>query len=304
MLMRFIFCADPLSPTVPDTMYATEVAAVAQADVAFDLIDFERLVHDHNPRAATRRVQAADQPELAIYRGWMLRPDQYAQLYDVLQAKGLHLINTPAAYRHCHYLPESYPIIQAATPKTVWLPYDANVSLDRVMASLTPFGDQPVIVKDYVKSRKHEWHEACYIPAANDRAVVERVVNRFVELQANDLNEGLVFREYVPFQPIGSHTKSGMPLMMEFRCFVLDGTVVATSTYWDEGVYTELAPPADLFADILPQVQSRFFTMDIAQLTDGTWMIVELGDAQVAGLPEVLDTTLFYRTLTRRIAQP
>ena len=246
-------------------------------------------------------MQAVEQPEL---RGWMLRPDQYTQLYDALQAKGLHLINTPAAYRHCHYLPESYPIIQTATPKSVWLPYDANVTMARVMAILTPFGDQPVILKDYVKSRKHEWHEACYIPAASDRAVVERVVNRFIELQAEDLSEGLVFREYVPFQPIGSHTKSDMPLTMEFRCFVLDGTVVATSAYWDEGAYTAVKPPAHLFADILSQVQSRFFTMDIAQLTDGMWMIVELGDAQVAGLPEMLDPAQFYRTLTRSIAQP
>jgi hypothetical protein len=161
-----------------------------------------------------------------------------------------------------------------------------------------------VILKDYVKSRKHEWHEACYIPAANDRVAVERVVHRFVELQADDLNEGLVFREHVTFQPIGSHTKSGMPLTMEFRCFVLDGTVLATSAYWDEGAYTEFIPPAHLFANILPHVQSRFFTMDIAQLTDGTWMIVELGDAQVAGLPEMLDITRFYHTLVQRIAQP
>lgn len=171
------------------------------------------------------------------------------------------------------------------------------------MALLAPFGDQPVILKDYVKSRKHDWHEACYIPRANDRAAVERVVNRFVELQADDLNEGLVFREYLAFQPIGNHTKSGMPLTMEFRCFVLDGTVLATSAYWDAGADTAVSPPAHLFADILPHVQSRFFTMDIAQQIDGRWMIVELGDGQVAGLPETLDTTLFYQSLVQRISQ-
>ena len=47
--MRFIFCADPLAPTIPDSTHEAEVAAVAQADVAYDLIHFERLVHDHNP---------------------------------------------------------------------------------------------------------------------------------------------------------------------------------------------------------------------------------------------------------------
>ncbi len=32
---------------------------------------------------------------------------------------------------------------------------------------------------------------------------------------------------------------------------------------------------------------------------DGSWMIVELGDAQVAGLPERLDATAFYAALSR-----
>jgi hypothetical protein len=300
--MRLIFCADPLTPSAPDPEYAAEVAAVVDAGGAYDLINFERLVHDGNPNTATRRVRAADAPELAVYRGWMLRPEAYAQLYDALQAKGLRLINTPDAYRHCHYLPESYPIIRDVTPRTVWLLYDENYSIERVMNLLAPFGDQPVILKDYVKSRKHEWHEACYIPQANDRNAVERVVNRFVELQADDLNEGLVFREYVAFQPIGSHAQSGMPLTMEFRCFVLDGAVLSTSAYWDEGEYAERMPPSDLFADVLTQVQSRFFTLDIAQRTDGAWMIVELGDAQVAGLPETLDVAQFYRGMMQMLA--
>ncbi len=37
--------------------------------------------------------------------------------------------------------------------------------------------------------------------------------------------------------------------------------------------------------------------MDIAKRKDGDWMIVELGDAQVAGLPENADALKFYRGL-------
>jgi hypothetical protein len=302
--MRLIFCADPLAPTSPDADYAAEAAAAAQAGLAYGLIDFERLVDEHSPLAAIRRVKAADHPELAIYRGWMLRPAQYAQLDAALQTKGLRLINSPAAYRHCHHLPESYALIQAVTPKTVWIPYSASVTIDDVMALLAPFGDGPVVLKDYVKSRKHEWHEACYIPVASDRSAVERVVRRFVELQGDQLNEGLVFREYISFKPIGSHPQSGMPLTLEFRCFVLDGSLLTTSAYWDEGNYTAITPPAQLFAPLLTQIQSRFFSLDIAQRTDGTWLIVELGDAQVTGLPADLDITGFYRTLAQRLSPP
>jgi hypothetical protein len=50
-----------------------------------------------------------------------------------------------------------------------------------------------------VKSRKHEWAEACYIPSAADRQQVECVVTRFLALQGDDLNKGLVFRVYATF---------------------------------------------------------------------------------------------------------
>jgi len=40
--------------------------------------------------------------------------------------------------------------------------------------------------------------------------------------------------------------------------------------------------------------------MDVAQHIDGSWMIVELGDAQVAGLPERMDVAAFYAALSRR----
>ena len=40
-----------------------------------------------------------------------------------------------------------------------------------------------------------------------------------------------------------------------------------------------------------------FFTMDVAQRRGGDWRIVELGDAQVAGLPDHADMDGFYKAL-------
>jgi hypothetical protein len=55
----------------------------------------------------------------------------------------------------------------------------------------------------------------------------------------------------------------------------------------------------ELFAEIAAAVRSRFFTMDVARRLDGDWMIVELGDAQVSGLPREGDAGPFYELLTR-----
>ncbi len=73
---------------------------------------------------------------------------------------------------------------------------------------------------DIVKSRKHEWDEACFIPAADDKSAVEQVVSRFVELQGDDLAGGLAFREFVELDPVGRHPRSGLRLGREYRLLI------------------------------------------------------------------------------------
>jgi hypothetical protein len=295
--MKIVFCAEPFAPTTPDSAYAREVEAMRAVALEHVLIDFEALVHDRNVVAAIRRVKVQESEQLAIYRGWMLRPALYAELYGALHERGLKLINDPHAYSSCHYLPPSYSLIAPYTPKTVWTAVGPEFTPDDVLPLLAPFGDTPLIIKDYVKSRKHEWLEACFIPSAIDHANVLRVVNRFLELQGGDLNEGLVFREFVPLQPLATHSRSGMPLTQEFRLWFVNGQRVYCSHYWEEGKYTSQAPDENLFSEVARAIPNRFFTMDVAQRLDGTWIIVELGDGQVAGLPETADVDEFYRVV-------
>jgi hypothetical protein len=177
----------------------------------------------------------------------------------------------------------------------------SDTPLDDILNALTPFGDGPVIVKDYVKSQKHYWHEACFIPSASDRVQAESVIRRLLELQGDDLNVGLVFRQFVDFEPLGKHAVSGMPTAREYRVFYLNGSPLIASAYWESGDDSSDVPPDTLFAEIAQRVQSRFFSMDVAKTRDGGWMIVELGDGQVAGLPASIDPAAFYNTLCDRL---
>jgi ATP-grasp domain-containing protein len=292
-----IFCEDPLRAGTPDQAFEAEAQMVQSLGIDHGLIGYEALVNERRPARAVRRLAGAEPPRDAIYRGWMLRPSEYAALYDALMAKGIRLLNSPAAYIHCHYLPESYHVIADRTAKSVWMPLSDGFSMDAVMALLKAFGPGPVIVKDYVKSQKHYWHEACFIPSAADVRAVERVVRRFLELQGDSLNEGLVFREFVAFEPSAEHSRSGMPMTREFRMFVRDGDVRCCAPYWGEGRYEGAVPSADEFSDVTRRVQSRFFSMDVARQRDGAWMIVELGDGQIAGLPPSVSALEFYRML-------
>ena len=109
--MHISFCADPLAPRAVDDAYTDEAQAAMGSGLEYHLISYEQLVHQHDAAATVRRVPAAASSELALYRGWVLRPSEYQELYDALLARGLLLINSPAAYRTCHYLPDSYPLI-------------------------------------------------------------------------------------------------------------------------------------------------------------------------------------------------
>lgn len=294
--MRIIFCDSGFSPKEVDYMYAEEYKAAKQHFIPTSLISFEALKKG-NLDIALKRVQASETKEQGIYRGWMLRPKQYKQLYEALLDKNIELINTPDAYKFCHYLPENYEAIKTVTPKTTFKPLTPDFDIKNFEEELDVFDNQPIVIKDYVKSQKHYWAKACFIPDASDRQKAETVIRKFIELQDEDFNEGLVFREFVELEQLTNHAQSGMPLTKEFRVFIKNGEVMTVFKYWDEGDYENAEPEIESFRDIFTSVKSRFFTMDIAKKKNGDWIIVELGDGQVAGLPDNADKGAFYSQL-------
>lgn len=294
--MKIVFPSQPFEPRTVDAMFQGERQAAEAAGLTTLLLDSDALDRGDQDEAV-RWIPQSDSEEQTIYRGWMLSADTYAALHAALARRGARLINTPAQYRTTHHLPESYAAIEDHTPRTVWTTTGATFDDAAVRALLAPFGDEPLIVKDFVKAQKHYWTEACYIPCASDDAAVKRVAQRFIELQGGVLTGGLVFREFVELEPLATHSRSGMPLTHEFRIFFLDQRPMLAAEYWEEGNYEGEQAPVDLFAHVARRIDSRFFTMDVARRRDGEWIIMELGDAQVAGLPERLGAAAFYQGL-------
>lgn len=297
--MKFLFCNDDLNPKAVDSCYEKEAEAVASLGMNYGLIDFNS-IRQGDVNEAVRFVSKSHDIEETIYRGWMLTPKEYGLLYDGLLGLNIKLINSPEEYQHCHWLPKSYSIIEKMTPRTVSFPMTGDPDYSDIMDALKPFGASPVIIKDYVKSQKHDWFDACFIPDASDESHVKRVTDRFIELQDEDLQGGLVFREFLELEPLGTHPKSGMPLTLEYRLFILDGSVVVDFPYWD-AAYSAERPPLEKFSSICQDVKSNFFSCDIAKTTTGDWLIVELGDGQVAGIPELGDANLLYEKLANRL---
>lgn len=294
--MRILFCDSGFSSKEVDYMYQEEYEAAKAASISCSLISFEALKKGQLD-TALKFVRPASDTELAIYRGWMLSKVQYELFYAALLAKNIQLINTPTEYAFCHYFPNSYETIKKFTPKSFFKPLEQPFDIKTVEEGLKTFGNQAIIVKDYVKSQKHYWKEACFIPDASDLENVEKITRRFIELQDVDLNIGLVYRAFVELEHLTEHSVSGMPLTKEFRILVKEGKIIQAFHYWDEGDYQAILPNLSFLDFVIPTIKSNFFSVDIAQQKDGQWIIVELGDGQVSGLPNNADKIIFYNNL-------
>lgn len=292
--MNVLFCSNPLNVKQVDVDYEQEYHTARSLGMQTSLIDIESLIAG-NAQYAIRKVTASEERSVAIYRGWMLTPEQYRKLYEALNAKNITLLNTPEQYTHCHYLPNSFEIIRSKSMESEWIHARDIDSL--LQEKLLQFDDRPLIVKDYVKSRKHDWFEACYIPNAKVTDHAEKVIRRFIELQAEMLAEGIVLREFVELEIMGHHPLSKMPLANERRLFFMNHQLIANLDYWDDVLYKDDGFPLDEFIELAHKVESNFFTMDVAKKSNGEWIVMELGDGQVSGLPENANVKSFYESM-------
>ncbi|MFE9427692.1 ATP-grasp domain-containing protein [Kitasatospora sp. NPDC006697] len=275
---------DPLNPRRVDPHYSYEAQLVRGLGGETALVDHDALLAG-DPAAAVRWVPAGTGP--AWYRGWMLPVTAYAGFVRALAERDCHLLTSAAAYATAHELPGWYGTFEGATPDSVWLP--AGAGRGELAGAVDRLGGQgPAIVKDYVKSRKHEWHEACYIPELADLPAVARVVDRFVELQGEYLAGGVVLRRFHDFAPAAGHLPGadGAVRGSEARVWWVDGEPVLTGPHPDTpGAFP--APDLTLVRSLVRSLGCRFVTTDLAQLADGGgWMVVEVGDGQVSDLPK------------------
>ncbi|WP_051838765.1 ATP-grasp domain-containing protein [Streptomyces sp. NRRL WC-3742] len=204
--------ADPLNPRRPDPHFAWEARLLRDLGGVRHLVDHDALLTGDAADAeeAVRRVPEGAGP--LWYRGWMLPSARYAGFAAALAARGCHLLTSPAGYRTAHELPGWYGVFEGATPPSTWIPYGdgAAPGTQELAAAVARLGGSgPAIVKDYVKSRKHEWHEACYVPELADLTAVGRVVGRFVELQGEFLAGGVVLRRFEQFERAGAVAANG-----------------------------------------------------------------------------------------------
>ncbi|MCR5608278.1 MAG: ATP-grasp domain-containing protein [Lachnospiraceae bacterium] len=287
--INFIFCNHPLYPRKVDYDYEEEYNA-ASLELPCALFSYEEL------EMGKLSLYGDDISGLTIYRGWMMKPEMYRSFYDSLMEKGIILINTPVEYERYHTLPGWYDDFKDYTAKSVW---EDKGTVDSALL-LTQGLEGSYIVKDYVKSRKHEWHDACFIENISDKGNAERIIRNFVERQGSNLVGGVVLRKFEKLKSIGFHEKSGMPISEEYRVFVFAGKIMIIDDYWQEDQIISFSDEEMKWIEsVVKRLKSNFVTIDIARHEDGSLIIMELGDGQVSGLQQIKPDD-FYRPFCRR----
>lgn len=295
--LYILFCESPFETNKVDENYTDEFLSAKQNGFQTILFNFEDLISTDRFQNATVKIQQKETLQKVIYRGWMLTPEQYSILYSLLLLKNYKLINSVVQYQNCHYLPDSLRFIENRTPKTVFQELENENSIDELLEKTKVFKQNPVIVKDYVKSEKHDWETACFVNNASNLEKLKSTIYKLIDLRGKYFNKGIVVREFIELNDLTIHSKSGMPLTEEYRLFFCGKKLIDVYDYWEEGEYKFEKPNTTEFEKIAKQIDSVFFSMDIARQKNGALIIIELGDGQVAGLPDKANRDKFYSIL-------
>lgn len=292
-----VFPCNELRPSQVDAAFSTEAHAAQQSGFNVALIDHSALQSGDMERAL-KPLRHEPGPSI-LYRGWMIHAERYSSLSRSLQARGFTLYTSPADYREAHWLPQAVEVLRHSTPQTVYLSGHPPFAEADLVGLLERLGPGPAVVKDFVKSQKHLWAEACFIPDAGDMKSALSVVARFLEVQPEP-EGGLVLRRFEPFAIAGE--KGGRPIAVEWRTWWLESMPLAMTPNHDVEVVGP-KPPREMMAEVAGRFKNPFLTLDVAQRTDGEWRVVEAGDGQVSGLPPALPPDEFYTRLAKRLRE-
>ncbi len=264
----------PFNSKEVDEDFKTEFDAAKLHGFTIKLFDFDEFVSKSrdiiNIPGYEPSILDESLPSI-IYRGWMLLPYQYQILQDFFKEK-YKLINTTEQYQLCHHAPGSYSYIKERTPKMV-----SFLDITEGHALLSQF-ENKVILKDFVKSDKRN-SGISTISVDSSKEEVEEKLLSFKEDRGRLFETGFVFKQFVPLKKykIGDKETTN-----EWRLFFFDKKLLSVAQ--NSNFPTAERPNLYWVYPLVAEIPSNMFTIDIAELEDGTWTIIETGDGQVSGL--------------------
>lgn len=265
---------------------------VKDSNVTVILFEYNAWFNEHRLILHWKGAKASS---YGVYRGWMMQPSLYKDFYNELLQNGIRLITSPDVYSLMHLFPNAYKYISADTPKILTYPCHSHIELSDIRKHFSRF-----IVKDFVKSVKGTEFPDVFDVNEITQVEFDSWIKVFYNYRCELLTGGICIKEYVDLR---KYHCNNAEFTNEFRVFYLFGTILAigeNSNQLSKEQCIHSKPPLPLILRY-KNLESPFYTIDFAELSTGDWIIIEVGDGGVSGIPVAYSKDIFYKKLIERL---
>lgn len=230
----------------------------------------------------------------AIWVGFIPSADRYSAVYSAALAKNIRLVNDPTANQIATEFDLAYPLLDDITPASVVLRSPAECSTAGQLLGY------PLFLKGAVQSRKQDGWKMCL---ADDESACASLVQNLMRFK--DGTRGRVIaRHYVQLRSQQT-TGLGVPITREYRCFLFGATILEYGYYWDTP--DDFGPLSaedrhrveDLARRAAERLPVPYLAVDVGQLDDGGWIVIEVNDGQFSGMSQVSVLSLWNKLRDR-----
>ena len=278
-MITVLFPSDYFDQNKPDVGFIKEYRAAAENQIHVLLFSYDEFLEDGKLRLKSDTSLTCP----VIYRGWMLKPEKYAELYHKLQDMDLRLITSPREYKRMHSFPEIYPELTEDTAPMIVFEDPEKIDYEQIRKSF-----RKCMVKDYVKSVKGTDFPKC-ISTDIGEDEFRRLIKKFLSYRGELYTGGICIKEFLELKRYNEKTN-------EFRVFYCNNQAITIGR--NSGQPECLPQPPEVMIKKYSSLKSPFYTVDYAETADGCWKIIEAGDGQVSGLSDFQDAFSFYGKLS------
>lgn len=223
--------------------------------------------------------------DFVLYRGWMMKPELYCEFEKQLKSLGYYLIVDFISYKRLHEFIHVYLIVRSDTAQMMKFPLYTRIDVEFIKSTFGRF-----MVKDYAKPVKGSDFPV-YFDSTITQSKFDAWMEKFYQYRGDLLTGGICTKKYLDLKKYDDYTN-------EYRVFYYFNEPIILMKSSNQ-IIEYCKPPVELI-NKYKMLDSPFFTLDFAELEDGSWTIIESGDGQVSGITNSSQTELFYKLLKEK----
>lgn len=279
MAYTLLFPSDYMDP------FSVDEDMEKEYDAAEKTSEFDLLIFDCNEWFSNEEIYFTQDPEeevTAIYRGWMMEPEQYARFYEKLSEKKVRLITTPEQYERFFVYPSIYPLVSEDAAKMRVFPLHEQIFLHDLEQDFEGF-----MITDYLNALRNTDFPDCFGFGILQEDF-DKWMEKFYRYRGDLLYGGICVKEFLYLKKYGMRTN-------ERRVCFFKGQPIIDMPMSKQGdsaerVKTELVTKYS-------SLPGDFYYLDFVETEEDSWKIIGGGDASTMTFPENADFELFYKSM-------